>query len=173
MWPVARAHTDRHTEWLLWAHFQGFRIFSFNLLSRISPKSVLGSQHADRQTDTHMKVNTWIIEATFSGFQEFSINLSSRIGLITNNSVFKMNKKADILAKNRYHMQQENIQITKQANARQNTQEVSTTSTTPSCSGAIPAQKPRGNSVLGVVFSHTMPKMDFPYSHCFSWEKTH
>ena len=37
----------------------------------------------------------------------------------------------------------------------------------------IPAQKSRGNSVLGVVFSHTMPKMDFHYSHRFSWEKTH
>ena len=30
------------------------------------------------------------------------------------------------------------------------------TSTTPSCRGPIPAQKPRGNSVLGVVFSHTI-----------------
>ena len=39
------------------------------------------------------------------------------------------------------------------------------TSTTPSCSGPIPAQK------IGVVFSHTKPKMDFHYSHCFSWEK--
>ena len=49
------------------------------------------------------------------------------------------------------------------------------TSTTPSCSGPIPAQKSRGNSVhvLGVVFSHTMSKMDFHYSHHFSWEKTH
>ena len=35
------------------------------------------------------------------------------------------------------------------------------TSTTPSCSGPIPAQQSRGNSVLGVVFSHRMPKMDF------------
>ena len=47
------------------------------------------------------------------------------------------------------------------------------TSTTPSCSGPITAQKSRGNSVLGVIFSHTMPKMDFRYSHRFSWEKTH
>ena len=45
------------------------------------------------------------------------------------------------------------------------------TNTTPSCSGPIPAQKTRGHSVLGVVFSHTMHKMDFHYSHCFSWEK--
>ena len=44
----------------------------------------------------------------------------------------------------------------------------SKTSTTPSCSGSIPAQKSRGDSVLGVVFSHTMPKMDFRYSHRFS-----
>ena len=43
------------------------------------------------------------------------------------------------------------------------------TSTTPSCSGPIPAQKSRGNSVLGVVFSNTMPKMDFHYSHGFGW----
>ena len=42
------------------------------------------------------------------------------------------------------------------------------TSTTPSCSGPISAQKSWGNSVLGVVFSHTMPKMDFHYSHRFS-----
>ena len=42
------------------------------------------------------------------------------------------------------------------------------TSTTPSCSGPIPAQKSRGNSVLGVIFSHTIPKMDFHYSHRFS-----
>ena len=47
------------------------------------------------------------------------------------------------------------------------------TSTTPSCSGPILAQKSRDNSVLGVAFSHTMPKMDFRYSHRFSWEKTH
>ena len=38
---------------------------------------------------------------------------------------------------------------------------------------ADPGTKVRGNSVLGVVFSHTMPKMDFRYSHRFSWEKTH
>ena len=42
------------------------------------------------------------------------------------------------------------------------------TSTIPSCSGPIPAQKLRGNSVPGVVFSQTMPKMDFRYSHRFS-----
>ena len=35
------------------------------------------------------------------------------------------------------------------------------TSTTPSCSGPIPAQKSRGNSVPGVVFSLTMPKNVF------------
>ena len=43
------------------------------------------------------------------------------------------------------------------------------TSTTQSCRGPIPAQKSRGNSVPGVVFSHTMPKMDSRYSHRFSW----
>ena len=42
------------------------------------------------------------------------------------------------------------------------------TSTTPSCSGPIPAQKSRGNSVLRVVFSHTISKMDVHYSHRFS-----
>ena len=31
----------------------------------------------------------------------------------------------------------------------------------------------RGNSVLGVVFSHTMTKMDFRYSHRFILENTH
>ena len=51
------------------------------------------------------------------------------------------------------------------------TQKQIKTSTTPSCSGPIPAQKSRGNSVLGVVFSNTMPKKDFRYSHRFSWEK--
>ena len=45
------------------------------------------------------------------------------------------------------------------------------TSTMPSCSGPIPAQKSWDNSVLAVVFSNTMPKMDFHYSHCFIWEK--
>ena len=44
MWPVTRAHTDkntdRHTEWLLWAPFQGFRIFSFNQSSRIGPTCI-------------------------------------------------------------------------------------------------------------------------------------
>ena len=34
-------------------------------------------------------------------------------------------------------------------------------------------KKSQGNSVLGVVFSQTMPKMDFHYSHRFSWEKIH
>ena len=33
---------------------------------------------------------------------------------------------------------------------------------------ADPGTKVRGNSVLGVVFSHTMPKLDFRYSHRFS-----
>ena len=47
------------------------------------------------------------------------------------------------------------------------------TSTTPSCSGPIPAQKSWGSSVLEVVSSHTMPKMNVHYSHRFSWEKTH
>ena len=28
-----------------------------------------------------------------------------------------------------------------------------------------------GNAIPGVVFSHKMPKMDFYYSHCFSWGK--
>ena len=49
VWPVACAQTDRQTdtqthrqtdrqtEWLLRAPFQGFRIFSFNLSSRIGP----------------------------------------------------------------------------------------------------------------------------------------
>ena len=37
------------------------------------------------------------------------------------------------------------------------------TSTTPSCSRPIPAENIRSNSVSGVVFSHTMPKMDFHY----------
>ena len=39
------------------------------------------------------------------------------------------------------------------------------TSTTPSCRGPIPAQKSQDNSVLGVVFPHMMPEMDFHYSH--------
>ena len=34
------------------------------------------------------------------------------------------------------------------------------TSTKSSCSALIPAQKSRGNSVLGVEFSHMMPKME-------------
>ena len=42
------------------------------------------------------------------------------------------------------------------------------TRTTPSCRGPIPAQKTRGNSVPGIVFSHTMPKMDSRYSHRFT-----
>ena len=42
------------------------------------------------------------------------------------------------------------------------------TSTTSSGSGPIPAQKSRGNSVLGVIFSETIPKKDFRYSYRFS-----
>ena len=34
---------------------------------------------------------------------------------------------------------------------------INETSTTPNCSGPIPVQKSRGNSVPGVVFSNTMP----------------
>ena len=45
------------------------------------------------------------------------------------------------------------------------------TSTTPSFSWPIPSQKIWGNSVPGVIFSHTMPKIDFHYSNRFSWEK--
>ena len=39
---------------------------------------------------------------------------------------------------------------------------------TPSCSGPIPAQKLRANSVPRAVFSNLMPKMDFYYFHRFS-----
>ena len=35
--PFTDTRTDRHTEWLLWAPFQGFKMFSFNLSSRIGP----------------------------------------------------------------------------------------------------------------------------------------
>ena len=45
------------------------------------------------------------------------------------------------------------------------------TSTTPSCSGPIPAQKSRANSVPGAIFSHLMFEMNFYYFHRFSWEK--
>ena len=41
LWSVARVQRDRHGQtwkWLLRAPFQGFRIFSFNLSSRIGPK---------------------------------------------------------------------------------------------------------------------------------------
>ena len=42
MWPITRAHTDRHTDrqtrkWIQRTPFQGFRNFSFNLSSRIGP----------------------------------------------------------------------------------------------------------------------------------------
>ena len=47
------------------------------------------------------------------------------------------------------------------------------TSTTPSCSGQIPAQKPRANSVPGDIFSHLMFEMNFYHFHRFSWEKIH
>ena len=47
------------------------------------------------------------------------------------------------------------------------------TSTSPSYSGPIPAQKLRANSVSRAVFSHLIPKMDFYYFHRFSWEKIH
>ena len=51
------------------------------------------------------------------------------------------------------------------------------TSTTPSCSGPIPAQKSfdksQANSVLGDIFSHLMFEMNFYRFHRFSWEKIH
>ena len=33
---------------------------------------------------------------------------------------------------------------------------------------ADPGTKVKGNSVLGIEFSHTMPKIDFHYSHRFN-----
>ena len=45
------------------------------------------------------------------------------------------------------------------------------TSTTPSCSGPIPAQKSRANSVPGDIFSHLMFEMYLYHFHRFSWEK--
>ena len=45
------------------------------------------------------------------------------------------------------------------------------TSTTPSCSGPIPAQMSRANSVPGAIFSHLMFEMNFYHFHHFSWEK--
>ena len=47
------------------------------------------------------------------------------------------------------------------------------TSTTPSCSGPIPAQKSRANSVPGDIFSHLMFEMNLYHFHRFSWEKIH
>ena len=47
------------------------------------------------------------------------------------------------------------------------------TSTTPSCSGPIPTQKSRANSVPGAIFSTLMFEMNFYYFHRFSWEKIH
>ena len=43
VYAVARSHTHTHTqtEWLLRAPFQGFRIFSFNLSSRIGPINLI------------------------------------------------------------------------------------------------------------------------------------
>ena len=46
VWSIARVRTDRHTrKWILRAPFQGFRIFSFNLSSRIGP--IYGSVSAN------------------------------------------------------------------------------------------------------------------------------
>ena len=42
---------------------------------------------------------------------------------------------------------------------------------TPSCSGPIPAKKIRSDFVPWTVFSNTMPNMDFYYSQRFSLEK--
>ena len=43
---VARGQTHRHTrKWLLWAPFQGFRSFSFNLSSRIGPIPAMGGYY--------------------------------------------------------------------------------------------------------------------------------
>ena len=47
------------------------------------------------------------------------------------------------------------------------------TSTTPSCSGPIPAQRSRENSLPGAIFSHIMFEMNFYHFHSFSWEKIH
>ena len=42
-WLRTDTQTTRHTrKWLLWASFQGFRCFSFNLSSRIGPTSTMG-----------------------------------------------------------------------------------------------------------------------------------
>ena len=40
-----------------------------------------------------------------------------------------------------------------------------------SCSGPIPAQKARTNSVPGAIFSHLMFKRNVYHFHRFSWEK--
>ena len=45
------------------------------------------------------------------------------------------------------------------------------TSTTPSSSGPIPAQKLQANSVPRDIFSHLMFEINFYYFHRFSWEK--
>ena len=42
------------------------------------------------------------------------------------------------------------------------------TSTTPSCSGPIPSQKSRANSVPGIIFFHLVFEMNFNYFHRFS-----
>ena len=52
----------------------------------------------------------------------------------------------------------------------ENTKKDKETSTTPSCSGPIPAQKSRANSVPGAIFSHLMFEMNFYHFHSFSWE---
>ena len=65
-------HTHRHTEWLLWAPFQGFRIFSFNLSSRIGPIHDAKSVCDTYITDLWKCIKLRIEKTGFSAFTEAS-----------------------------------------------------------------------------------------------------
>ena len=61
--PAACLHTDTRTEWLLWAPFQGFRIFSFNLSSRIGPITINILLYLEETLSLKFSSPEWVSES--------------------------------------------------------------------------------------------------------------
>ena len=107
-----------------------------------------------RHTQTDRQTRKWKQRAPFQGFRSFPFNLSSMIGPIC---YYKYRLITQLLLYG-WPWSEWNLYNEKKIK----------TSTTPSCSGPIPAKRLRANSVPRAVFSHQMLKMDFYYFNRFS-----
>ena len=87
----------------------------------------------------------------------------------------RLQRQAARFINNHYKSREENVKL-KDLDLPRSTlqqQRKGLTTTTPSCSGPIPAQKSQASLEPGAVFSRLMLEMDFNYFHRFRRETIH